>query len=84
MSEIKKGHPTPKQEALFNKTMGTPGSFASAFASPMRPSTQGVGSLLSPKKMSSYRIHNLDPNNEVAKKLKDKLESFMSQTREAH
>jgi hypothetical protein len=69
---------------LFNKTMGSPGSFASSFTSPVRPSTQGVDSILSPKKMSTYRIHNLDPNNDIAMKLKSKLESFMTQKREAH
>ena len=73
MSEIKKVSGVAKQESMFNKTMGSPGSFASAFASPARPSTQGNFSSMSPKKKSTYGISNLDDDNETAKKLKDKL-----------
>jgi hypothetical protein len=63
--------------------MGSPGSFASSFASPARPSTQG-GYSMSPKKKSTYGVSNLDENNETAKKLKDKLQSFLNLKREQH
>ena len=39
---------------------------------------------MSPKKKSTYAVSNLDESNETAKKLKDKLQSFLNLKRDQH
>lgn len=53
----------------FNKTM---------------PNFGGFNSLMSPKKMSSYQINNLDSNNETAMKLKSRLQEYLNKPSQGH
>jgi hypothetical protein len=63
----------------------TGGAFSHGPPSPSRPTTSSTAStIVSPKKRSNYHISNLDGNNEIAKKLKHKLQLFVSQQSQAH
>ena len=82
-------HHNLNAKALMSSTGGGISGFHTTSSSfngdPLNRSlTSGLNVFMSPKKMSNYHVNKLDESNEIAAKLKKRLQQYLNSGKQGH